>query len=90
MIDAIMIPYDMTHVLVVVKSHLFPQFVQLNRKTGTSSRHWGDRRVCGYQSRVGGHCTRELHMGGRSRVNRDGQAIRGSKVVAAVTHNSDS
>ena len=32
----------MSSLLVVVKSHLFPQFVQLNREIGTSRGHWGD------------------------------------------------
>ena len=32
----------MSSLLVVVKSHLFPQFVRLNREIGTSRRHWGD------------------------------------------------
>ena len=50
----------MSSLLVVVKSHLFPQFIQLNREVGTGRGHWGDRRVWGCQSRVGGHCTREL------------------------------
>ena len=43
--------------VVVVKSHLFPQFVHLNRERGkvaavTSSGHWGERRDCSCQSRV--------------------------------------
>ena len=32
----------MSSLLVVVKSHLFPQLVQLNREIGTSRGHWGD------------------------------------------------
>ena len=54
------IHYETSSLLVVVKSHLFPQFVHLNRERGkvtavTSSGYWGDRRVCGY-----GHaCGRE-------------------------------
>ena len=32
----------MSSLVVVVKSHLFPQFVRLNREIGTSRRHWGD------------------------------------------------
>ena len=47
----------MSRLLVVVKSHLFPQFVQLNREIGTGRGHW---RVWGCQSRVGGYCTPEL------------------------------
>ena len=77
----------MSSLLVVVKSHLFPQFVQLNREIGTS---WEDRRVCGCQSRVGGHCTWELHGAvAVESIAMDGQSI-GSEVAAAVTHNSDS
>ena len=88
----------MSSLLVVVKSHLFPQFVQLNREIGTSRGHWRDRRVCGCQSRVGGHCTRlpaamrrrELHGAAAvESIAMDGQSI-GSEVAAAVTHNSDS
>ena len=45
----------MSSLLVVVKSHLFPQFVHLNRESGTSRRHWGGRRGCGCEWRVGGH-----------------------------------
>ena len=46
--------------LVAVKSHLFPQFVHLNRERGkvtavTSSAHYRKRRDCGGHSRVGGH-----------------------------------
>ena len=72
---------------VVIKSHLFPQFIQLNREIGTGR---GDRRVWGCQSRVGGHCTREL-LGAAAvwYILTDGQSIR-SEVAAAVTHNSDS
>ena len=80
----------MSSLLVVVKSHLFPQCVQLNREIGTSRGHWGDRRVCGCQSRVGGHCTRELHGAAAvESIAMDGLSI-GSEVAAAVTHNSDS
>ena len=81
----------MSSLLVVVKSHLFPQFVQLNRETGTSRGHWGDGdRVCGCQSRVGGHCSRELHGAAAvESIVMDGQSIR-SEVAAVVTHNSDS
>ena len=32
----------MSRLVVVVKSHLFPPFVRLNREIGTSRRHWGD------------------------------------------------
>ena len=32
----------MNSLVVVVKSHLFPQFVRLNREIGTSRHHWGD------------------------------------------------
>ena len=54
--------HEMSSLLVVVKSHLFPQLVQLNREIGTSRDHcMGRWRVCGCQSRVGGHDTRELH-----------------------------
>ena len=77
----------MSSLLVVVKSHLLPQFVQLNRKIGTSRGHW---RVCGCQSRVGGHCTRELYGAAAvESIVMDGQSI-GSEVAAVVTHNSDS
>ena len=53
--------------------------------------HWGDGdRVCGCQSRVGGHCTRELHGAAAvGSIVMDGQSIR-SEVAAVVTHNSDS
>ena len=76
--------------LVVVKSHLFPQFIKLNREIGTGRGHWGDRRVWGCQSRVGGHCTREL-LGAAAveSIATDGQSI-GNEVAAAVIHNSDS
>ena len=76
----------------LVKSHLFPQFIQLNREIGTGRGHWGDRRVWGCQSRAGG---RALHSGatwgGGSRVHHatDGKSI-GSEVAAAVSHNCDS
>ena len=80
----------MSSLLVVVKFHLFPQFIQLNREIGTGSGHWGDRRVCGCQSRVGGHCTQELHGAAAvGSIATDGQSI-GTEVAAAVTHNSDS
>ena len=52
--------HEMSSLLVVVKSHSFPQFIQLNREIGTGRGHWGDRRVWDCQSRVGGHCTQEL------------------------------
>ena len=56
--------------------------VQLNREIGASRGHWGDRRLCGCQSWVGGYCTRELHgaaavesiaMDGQSRANKNGR-----------------
>ena len=77
----------MSSLLVVVQSHLFPQ---LTREIGTGRGHWGDRRVWGCQSRVGGHCTREL-LGAAAveSIATDGQSI-GNEVAAAVTHNSDS
>ena len=80
----------MSSLLVVVKSHLFPQFIQLNREISTGRGHWGDRRVWGCQSRVGGHCTREL-LGAAAveSIVTDGQYI-GNEVAAAVTHNSRS
>ena len=80
----------MSSLLVVVKSHLFPQFIQLNQEIGTGRGHWGDRRVLGSQSRVGGHCTREL-LGAAAVefIATDGQSI-GNKVAEVVTHNSDS
>ena len=80
----------MSSLLVVVKSHLFPQFIQLNREIGSGRVHWGDRRVWGCQSRVGGHCTREL-LGAAAvqSIVTDGQYI-GNEVAAAVTHNSRS
>ena len=80
----------MSSLLVVVKSHLFPQFIQLNREIGTGRGHWGDRRVWGCQLRVGGHCTREL-LGAAAveSIVTDGQYI-GNEVAAAVTHNSRS
>ena len=67
----------MSSLLVVVKSHLFPQFVHLNQERGTSRGHWGGRRGCGCQWRVGGHGTRELHVhiGGVAAVNGDGRVI---------------
>ena len=34
--------HEMSSLLVVVKFHLFPQFVQLNRGIGTGRGHWGD------------------------------------------------
>ena len=49
----------MSSLLVVVKSHLFPQFVQLNREIGTSRGHWGDGEFTAVNR--GWHCTRELH-----------------------------
>ena len=80
----------MCSLLVVVKSHLFPQFVQLNREIGTGRDHWGDRRVWGCQSQLGGHCTREL-LGAVAveSIATDGQYI-GNEVAGAVTHNSRS
>ena len=53
--------HEMSSLLLVVKSHLFPHFVHLNRERGISKGHWGERRRCGCQSRVGGHGIRELH-----------------------------
>ena len=78
----------MSRLVVVVKSHLFPQFIQLNREIGTGRGHWGDKRIWGCQSRVGGHCTREL-LGAVvvESIKTDGQSI-GSEVAAVVTHDS--
>ena len=76
----------MSSLLVVVKSHLFPQSVQLNREIGTSRGHWGD----GEFAAVSRDCTWELHGAAAVRsIAMDGQSI-GSEVAAAVTHNSDS
>ena len=72
----------MNSLLVVVKSHLFSQFA-LAGVTG------GERRVCGCQSRVGGHGTQAGRAGWRQLIAMGGQSI-GSEVAAAVTHNSDS
>ena len=72
--------------LVVVKSHLFPQFIKLNREIGSGRGHLGDRRVLNCQSRVGG-----AYLGRRqsSPLRRTGNPF-GNEVAAAVTHNSDS
>ena len=69
---------------------LVPTVFQSNREIGTCRGHWGERRVCGCQSRVGGQGTRA--PGGMVVVNRDGRAIhrKRSEVAAADTHNSDS
>ena len=64
----------MSRLLVVVKSHLFPQSIQLNREIGTGRGYWGDRRL--ELSIAGG---RALHSGATwssgSRVHHDGRAI---------------
>ena len=65
----------MNSLLVVVKSNLFPQFA-LAEVTGGGR----ERRVCGYQSRVGGHGTR---AGRRQSIAMGAQSI-GSEVAAAV------
>ena len=77
----------MSSLLVVVKSHLFPQFFHLNQKRGkvatvtsSASGHWGERRGCGCQSRVGVHGIRELD-GRRQSIAVGGQSI-GSEVAA--------
>ena len=77
----------MSSLLVVVKSHLFPHFIQLNREIGTGRGHWGDTRVWGCQSRVGGHCTRKL-LGAAAveSIATDGQSI-GGEEAAVVSHN---
>ena len=81
----------MSSLLVVVKSHLFPQFVHLNREIGTSRGHRGDGDFAAVsQSRVGVHGTRELHIGGTAAFNRDGQRIHWKRGAAAVTHKSGS
>ena len=76
--------------MLVISSSQVPQFIQLNREIGTGRGHWGDRRVWGCQSHVGGHCTREL-LGAVAveSITTDGQSI-GSEVAAAVSHKSDS
>ena len=66
----------MNSLLVVVKSNLFPQFA-LAEVTGGGG---GERRVCGYQSLVGGHGTR---AGRRQSIAMGAQSI-GSEVAAAV------
>ena len=77
----------MSSLLVVVKSHLFPQFVRL----GTSRGHWGDGEFAavnrGWADTILGS-----YIHGAAAVESiamDGQSV-GSKVAAAVTHNSDS
>ena len=81
----------MSSLLVVVKSHLFPQFVHLNREISTSRDHRGDGDFEAVsQSRVGVHGIRELHIGGTAVFNRDGQGIHRKRGAAAVTHKSDS
>ena len=81
----------MSSLLVVVKSHLFPQFVRLNQEIGTSRGHWGDGEFAavnhGWADTILGS-----YIHGAAAVESiaiDGQSI-GSKVAAAVTHNSDS
>ena len=56
----------MSSLLVVVKSHLFPQFVKLNREIGTSRGHLGDGEFAAVnRGCMGGHCTRELRGAAR-------------------------
>ena len=77
----------MSSLLVVVKSHALVPTVY---PTKSRDRHWGNRRVWGCQSRVGGHCTRELlRAAAVGSIATDRQCI-GSEVAAEVTHNSDS
>ena len=71
----------MSSLLVVIKSHLFPQFVQLNREIGNSRGHWGDGEFAAVNRGWAGIAPRS-YMGRRKSI--------GSKVAAAVTHNSDS
>ena len=79
----------MSSLLVVVKSHLFPQFVRLNWEIGTSRGHWSDGEFAavdrGWADTILGS---NIH-GRVESIAMDGQSI-GSKVAAAVTHNSDS
>ena len=60
----------MSSLVVKVRSHLFPQFAQLNREIGTTRGHWGDGEFaavnCGWAGTAPGS-----YMSG-SRVNRDG------------------
>ena len=78
----------MSSLLVVVKSHLFPQFVQ---EIGTSRGHWGDGEFaavnCGWAETILGSYIRGAAA--VKSIAMDGQSI-GSKVAAAVTHISDS
>ena len=84
----------MSSLLVVVKSHLFPQFVGLNREIGTSRRHWGDGEFAAVnrKSRWAGTIPGSRRLHGAAAVESiamDGQSI-GSKAAAAVIHNSNS
>ena len=83
----------MSSLLVVVKSHLFPQFVRLNREIGTSRRHWGDSEFAAVNRKPRWADTiLGSYIHGAAAVESiamDGQSI-GSKAAAAVTHNSNS
>ena len=72
----------MSSLLVVVKSHLFPQFIQLNREIGTSRGHraWGDGEFAAVNRGWAGTAVETIAM--------DGKSI-GSEVAAAISHNSD-
>ena len=85
---------QMSSLLVVVKSHLFPQLVHLNRKIGmvtavSCSGHWGERQGCGCQSWVGGHVTREVGGGGGSQSWWAGNPLeaRQQQLLTTLTHN---
>ena len=82
----------MSVLLVVVKSHLFPQFVQLNREIGTSRAHWawGDGEFAAVNCGWAGTEPGSYNIHGAAAVKSiamDRQSI-GNEVAAAVTHNS--
>ena len=72
----------MSSLLVVVKSHLFPQFVHLNRARGkvtavTNSEHWGpgERGEVAAVNRRWAGMALGSYIGGAAAVNRGGRVI---------------
>ena len=82
----------MSSLLAVVKSHLFLQFVRQNLEIGISRSHWCDGEIAAI-NREWADTILGSYIHGAAAVAEsiamDGQSI-GSKVAAAVTHNSDS
>ena len=77
----------MSSLVVVVKSHLFPQFVRLNREIGTSRRHWGDGEFAAVNRTIPGSYMGRRQLSQSRWTGNPSEARWRRQLLTTLTHN---